>query len=188
MWGDPSWTLRDARAAYLAEQGLPADGGYAQRWVVARVGSLPFFAFPNSAGRRRIAPVHDLHHVATGYATSLAGEAEIAAWEIGTGCRDRTGLRLGLRALGFALPRCGLRCFRAFVRGRHSRNLLDVPCDDALLARSVADLRHQLGLDAATPAPTREDRWLFIGWAARAAAIVWGPLIPMAAAGWWLLS
>jgi hypothetical protein len=186
MWGGPDSTLREARAAYLAEQGLPSDGGYADRWVVTWFGPLPF-AFPNTAGRRRIAPVHDLHHVATGYATDLRGEAEIAAWEIGSGVRDRTALRLELRVLGFALPREPRRIFRAFVRGRHSRNLMDVPCDDALLARSVADLRRQLGLDREPPVPTREDLWRFASWAARAVAIVWGPLIPLAALAWrWL--
>jgi hypothetical protein len=168
---DPGATLREARATYFAAEGLPPDGGYAKSWVVTWFGPLPF-AFPNTAGRKRIAPAHDLHHVATGYATDVLGEAEIGAWEIGTGCRDRTALRLELRVLGFALPRAPRRLFRAFVRGRHCRNLLDRPCDDALLDRE-------------TPPPTAEDRRLFSLWAARAALIVWGPLVPMTALAWW---
>jgi hypothetical protein len=185
MWGDPSWTLREARAAYFAAQGLPADGGYEDRWVVTWFGPIPF-AFPNTAGRRRIARVHDLHHLATGYGTDVLGEAEIAAWEIGSGVRDKSALRLELRVLGFALPRAPRRIFQAFVRGRGCRNLVDTPCDDALLARSVGWLRGELGLAREPAAPTSRDRWLFARWAASAVAIVWGPLIPLAALAWWL--
>jgi hypothetical protein len=31
--------------------------------------------------------------VLTGYGTDLTGEGELAAWELGAGCRDRTGDR-----------------------------------------------------------------------------------------------
>jgi hypothetical protein len=181
---DSGATLRDARATYLQAEGLPPDGGYADRWVVSWFGPFPF-AYPNTAGRKRLAPAHDLHHVATGYATDIAGEAEVGAWELGTGMRDRTGVHLASLVLGFALPRFPGRLFRAFVRGRHSRNLLDRPCDDALLARTVGEIQRELGLDRETPPPTPEDRRLFRFWAARAALIVWGPLVPTAALAWW---
>ena len=93
------------------------------RWVRAPIGPIPF-AFPNTAGRQRVLPAHDLHHVVTGYATDLAGEGELGAWEIGAGVRDRSALRLELRVLGFALARWPGRMWRAFARGRHRRNLL----------------------------------------------------------------
>jgi hypothetical protein len=188
MPDDGALTLREARARYFASNGLPPDGGYAARWVRAPIGPIPF-AFPNTAGRRRITPAHDLHHVATGYRTDILGEGEIAAWELGAGVRDRTALALGLRVLGFALARWPARLWRAFVRGRRCRNLLATPCEDhAFLARSVASLRAELGLDrAATPA-TPEDRLAFARWAALATAIVWGPLLPLAALGWWWLA
>jgi hypothetical protein len=181
---DPGTTLRRARDAYFEAEGLPPDGGYGERWVRTRVGPFPF-AYPNTEGRRRLAPLHDLHHVATGYATDIAGEAEVGAWELGTGMRDRTGVHLASLVLGFALPRCPRRLYRAFVRGRHSRNLLDRRCDDALLARTVGDVRRELGLDREIPPPTAADRRRFAFWAARAALLVWGPLVPMAALAWW---
>ena len=181
---DPAATLREARDTYFAAEGLPANGGYGERWVRTRVGPFPF-AYPNTEGRRRLAPLHDLHHVLTGYATDLAGEAEVGAWELGTGMRDRTGVYLASLVLGFAVPAISRRAFAAFLRGRHSRNLLERPCDDALLARRVDEMRCELGLDRETPPPTAEDRRLFAGFAARAVAIVWGPLVPMAVVAWW---
>jgi hypothetical protein len=187
MPDDEQLSLRDALARYFERSGLPPDGGYEARWVRAPIGPIPF-AFPNSAGRRRIAPAHDLHHVLTGYATDLTGEGEIGAWEIGAGVRDRTALQLELRVLGFVLAFAPRRLFRAFVRGRRSRHLLEQPVrDEAFLGRSVAELRRELGIPSHPPAPGAGDRRTFAGWAALAAAIVWGPLLPLAALLWWWL-
>ena len=188
MQAEGQLSLREARQRYLEENGLPPDGGYDTRWVRAPIGPIPF-AFPNSAGRRRVAPAHDLHHVLTGYATDLTGEGEIGAWEIGAGVRDRSALQLELRVLGFALVWAPRRLFRAFVRGRRSRHLLDQPCrDEAFLGRSVASLRAELGLDRG-PTPARAaDRRAFTGWALLAVAVVWGPLVPLAALLWWWLA
>lgn len=85
-----------------------------------------------------------------------------------------------------ALPAIPRRAFRAFLRGRHCSNLLDRPCDDALLARKVGEVRSELGLDRAVPGARASDRLAFVGWCALAVAIVWGPLVPMAALAWWL--
>lgn len=186
MQPDDSLSLREARQRYFERSGLPADGGYDARWVRAPIGPIPF-AYPNTAGRRRLAPAHDLHHVLTGYATDLTGEGELGAFEIGAGVRDRTALQLELRVLGFALAFAPRRLFRAFVRGRRSHHLLERPCtDEAFLRRSVGALRAELGLDRpaiATPA----DRRAFAGWAGLAVGVVWGPLLPLAALLWWWL-
>jgi hypothetical protein len=180
-------SLREARQRYLERNGLPPDGGYDARWVRAPIGPIPF-AFPNTAGRRRVAPAHDLHHVLTGYATDLSGEGELGAWEIGAGVRDRSALQLELRVLGFALAFAPRRLFRAFLRGRRSHHLLDQPCrDDAFLGRSVASLRAELGLDREPTPAQAADRWAFARWSLLAVAIVWGPLLPLAALlTWWL--
>ena len=185
--GDAEATLRDGLAAYFAANGLPADGGYEKRWVTIRVGAVPVFAFPNTAGRRRIVRAHDLHHVLIGHRTDVKGEGEIAAWEIGAGVRDRTALRLGLRVLGFALARWPAALFEAFRRGRSSRHLLERPVDDALLARSLGEVRHELGIDRPPQPSSRAARRAFARCAVLAAAIVWGPLVPMGLLLWWWL-
>lgn len=183
---DPALTLGEAMQRHLADRGLPPDGGAGRRWVRTRIGPLPF-VYPNTEGRKRLLRAHDLHHLLAGYPTSLVGEAEMGAWELGTGMRNRSGVRLAIRILGFVLPRHPRRLQRAFVRGRHCGNLLGRPVDDALLGRTVAETRAALGLHAPVPAATPDDRRAFRIWAAKAVAIVWGPLLPAAALLWWWL-
>ena len=55
-------------------------------------------------------------------------------------------------AIGLAIAPA--RIFRAFVRGRHTRNLYAERFDDALLATSVGALRKRLELASPLPAAT----------------------------------
>jgi hypothetical protein len=154
-------SVGEARARYFEAAGFAADGGYDEAWVRFKVGPFPV-AFPNTAGRKAAVPCHDLHHVATGYDTDLAGEGEIGAWEIASGCfHVRAAWVLNMLAVWPVLFYALGRVYRAFVRGRHCRNLYDRPYDDALLGKSVGDLRAQLGLDPATPAASGADRLAF---------------------------
>jgi ubiquinone biosynthesis protein Coq4 len=86
--------------------------------------------------------------VLTGYTTSWRGEAEIAAWELASGCRDHWAawfLNGSAALIGrFIAPRA---VWRAFRRGRASRNLYAREWDDRILERSVGELRRELGLD-----------------------------------------
>jgi hypothetical protein len=68
--------VRQARAEYFRANGFGDDGGYDARWVKVKLGAVPLW-FPNTDARRRAVRLHDLHHLATGYETSLVGEAEI---------------------------------------------------------------------------------------------------------------
>ena len=136
--------MREARARYLADNGF-GDGGYEDGWVRFKVGPLPV-AFPNTASRKRAVPLHDLHHVATGYGTDLRGEAEIASWELAAGCeRHIAAWVLNLMALPLALlaPR---RVWAAWQRGRASRSLYRGPFRESLLDMTVGQLRSELGL------------------------------------------
>lgn len=154
-------SVGDARARYFAANGFGADGGYREDWVRFKVGPFPV-VFPNTAGRKAAVPCHDLHHVASGYDTNLAGEAEIGAWEIASGCfHVRAAWVLNMLAVWPVLFYAPGRVYRAFVRGRHSKNLYDGSYDDALLAKRVGELRAKLGLDAEPPAATNADRFAF---------------------------
>ena len=178
-------SVLDARRVYFDANGFGADGGYAKRWVKVKLGPLPLW-FPNSEARVRAVRYHDLHHVATGYDTDWTGEGEIAAWEIASSCRGFVAawwLNLSAMAIGLAIAPA--RIFRAFVRGRHTRNLYAERFDDALLATSVRSLRERLELASLEPAATQSDRIAFAGWsvAAVAALIVQAALLvaPVAA-------
>ncbi|HKS23189.1 MAG TPA: hypothetical protein VJZ76_10355 [Thermoanaerobaculia bacterium] len=144
---DAALTLRAARADYFARSGFASDGGYGDRWVKVKLGGRWLPAFPNVAARVRAVQLHDLHHVLAEYDTSWRGEAEIAAWELASGCRGYIAawiLNLGGMLLGVILaPR---RVARAFARGRRTRNLYATAFDDALLERNVGELRAELGL------------------------------------------
>jgi ubiquinone biosynthesis protein Coq4 len=141
--------VRDARARYFADTGL-GDGGYGDRVVVLRAFGVPVAVFPNTKERVRSVRIHDVHHVLTEYPTSWTGEAEIAAWELASGCRDHWAawvLNFWAALIGLVIaPRA---VARAFLRGRGSRNLYRGEWSDGLLDRTVGELRRELGLDAA---------------------------------------
>lgn len=164
MYADSS-SVRAAREQYFAANGF-SEATYTADWVtLGRLGPIPI-GFPNTESRKRAIPIHDLHHVATGYATTFAGESEIAAWEIAGGCSDYSAAWV-LNACSFA---CGLvlaprRVYRAFLRGRNSRTLYHTGWNDSLLDASVADLKTSLSIDRADAKTTWRDRFAFAGWA-----------------------
>ena len=166
---DPSLSVRAARSLYFRDNGFGDgdDGNYAEAWVDFKIGPIPL-PFPNSAPRVRAVRYHDLHHVLTGYATDTRSELEIAAWEIGAGCRDFwAAWQLNLGGLAAGMVSIPGRTFRAFVRGRRSKSLYGRDFE-ALLDRTVGDLRAECGVDQPAKARTRaSDVALFgIAWAA----------------------
>jgi hypothetical protein len=170
-------TVLAARERYLRENGF--NPAYDERWVKLEAGGIPIW-FPNAPGRVRAVKLHDVHHVATDYDTSWTGEAEIAAWELASGCGRFAwawGLNLAAMPIGLALaPRA---VFRAFVRGRHTTNLYRThgTVDDRLLGESVGTLRAELGLDLPVPPPRVSDAATFAAFAVAGLA----PLIVLAA-------
>lgn len=168
---DLSLTVGEARARYFAEAGFPPDGGYAAKFVqLAKLGPIPI-GFPNSDARRKAVGLHDLHHVATGYKTDWTGEAEISAWEIASGC-GRMWFAWYINLLGMVMgwvvnPGA---TWRAWVRGRHSRNLYLEGISEKLLREPVVSLRERLGLDDPAPRATAADRVSYALWAGLAVA------------------
>ncbi|MCA9712633.1 MAG: hypothetical protein KDK70_42790 [Myxococcales bacterium] len=165
-------TLREARDLYLADAGLSTDT-YLDDWVDVRLGPLPL-RLPSTAARKRVLPLHDLHHALTGYRADILGEAEIGAWELGSGLgRHTVGYVLDLLTLAWSPPVAPRRVWRAFVRGRHSRNFYraPLPLDPALLERDVDDVRRSLDLDGPAPRANARDALAFAGWWALALAV-----------------
>jgi len=174
--------VRDARARYFRDNAFGDDGGYAKRWVRIALGPVPVFV-PNTAARVRAVRLHDLHHVATSYDTDLVGEAEIAAWEVGSGCDGYVAawvLNLYAMAIGLFVGR--EPTWRAFVRGRRSGNLYHEGWREGLLDESVGAMRSELALDRAdTPAATSGDRALFGFWLAASLLLALATLALLAA-------
>jgi hypothetical protein len=162
MTFDDSLAVRDARTEFFRVAGLPADGGYSARFIHFRLGRLSF-PLPNSAARTEAVPLHDLHHLATGYDTSWRGEAEIAAWELASGCASyRAAWIFNLLAFPLGLLIAPLRTWRAFQRGRASGNLYCSPWDETWLDASLGSLRARLFRDVDTPSSRAGDMLLFL--------------------------
>ena len=154
--------VRDARTEFFRLAGLSGDGGYAARFIHFRIGIFSF-ALPNSAARRKAVPLHDLHHLATGYDTSWKGEAEIAAWELASGCSSyRAAWLLNLLAFPLGLMIAPVRTWRAFRRGRSSGNLYDSPWNEKWLDASLGSLRAHLFRDVDTRTTNGGDVLLFL--------------------------
>lgn len=146
--------MQDARIAYYRANGFGDDGGDSLDWVPIKIWRFTL-KIPNSSARRRAVKVHDLHHIVTGYRTDLRGEAEIAAWELASGCaRVPVAFVLNLFALAIGVLMIPGRVVRAWARGRASRNLYrrdTLESLDALLPQDVTAVRASLGLDRVAP-------------------------------------
>jgi hypothetical protein len=162
---EDTWVVRDARTEFFRLAGLPSDGGYSARFIHFRIGVVSF-VLPNSAARKKAVPLHDLHHLATGYDTSWTGEAEIAAWELASGCRSYPAAwLLNLLAFPMGLMIAPVRTWRAFRRGRSSANLYAGEWDEKWLDASLGQLRARLLPDGDGRALASGDVLLFIAFA-----------------------
>jgi len=175
-----SMTLAEARSLFFERSGLGADGGYSARWVRVETKPVPVY-FPNTQCRVEAAKLHDLHHVATEYATDWPGEAEIAGWEIAGGC-GRHGwawlLNLGAFTIGMVLyPK---RLLAAFRRGRRAHNLYREGFQEERLPEvSVGWLRARVGALPSDPPRNSADLMVFTAWCL--IALSWHALGPAAA-------
>lgn len=143
------WSVRRARDAYLERNGFDV-ASYDRRWTTFKVGPVPF-GVPNTRRHRWAIMLHDLHHVATGYGTDLAGEGEVSAWELRRGIRH-LGPYVGSIVVGGALmgllvsPRRTLAAWRA--SGATRATLFDPRSDyESLLDETVDTLRQRLAVN-----------------------------------------
>ncbi len=138
---------RDALDHYLTENGFTTAGYVSPRSSGSLLGLE--FSVPNPPSHQTALRLHDLHHVATGFGTDHAGEAEISVWQA----------RLGLHAAGpyvaaivlanvlmglLTAPRRTLTALRLPSVGR---SLFNVAVDyEQLLQLTLGELRDLLGL------------------------------------------
>lgn len=162
----PEMTLRDARDLYFQLSNFGADGGYNERWIKVKVWKFPIW-LPNLENRRRAVRLHDLHHVLTEYPTTWRGEAEISAWEVGSGGLHRywAGWILDLMNFcqGLAINPRGV--YRAFMRGRGGKNLFAIEFVDEMLNYRVGEYRTILFIDRPRRLTAMKDRAAFVIWA-----------------------
>ena len=105
------------------------------------------WTFPNKPARQWAVPLHDLHHVLTGYGTDVLGEAEIGAWELMAGCTSLFLWWINASAVGVGLLLSPARVLRAGMKAVGQRSLYrhGVPYS-SLLELTVGELRAQIGM------------------------------------------
>jgi hypothetical protein len=126
---------------------LGEDGGINESKVKIEFSKYVYFFFPNWDDRRRAVEKHDIHHIVTGYPSTVKGEAEISIWEVSSGCTnfwaawflDMQGMMLGL-----VYPTA---IFNAFVRGQRSGNLYHTTLTNAEAKKlTPAEVREKLNI------------------------------------------
>lgn len=138
-------TMRDGLTRYLDENGFSTEE-YTAPTVTITVGPIPI-RFPNSPARQRAIPLHDLHHVLTGYGTDLVGEAEIGVWELRAGCNTAFLWLINLTAVALGLVLAPHRMWRAWRAARGARSLyLSGQPAAALLDLPIVELRRAQGV------------------------------------------
>ena len=144
----PEMTLGEARKLYFRLSDFGEDGGYEERWIKVKVWRIPIW-LPNTAGRVKAVKLHDLHHVLTEYPTTWRGEAEISAWEVGSGGLHRyyAGWLLDLMNVAQGLVVNPRGVYRGFMRGRRTSNLFATEFNEDMLQALVGEYRHRLKLD-----------------------------------------
>ena len=149
-----SMNVRKARDAYLAVNGFTVEA-YDAKWTDASFLGIKF-RVPNTEQHRISIMLHDLHHVATGFGTDLAGEGEISAWEARRGLGALGVYVGGIVASGALMglmlaPRRTVRAWRNSSTDGASLFPLTRRDDfaqryEALLAMTVGELRRELGV------------------------------------------
>jgi hypothetical protein len=158
----------DLLAEFYRANALPADGGQSSPFVKIQLTPKIAIYFPNFDSRRRAVLRHDVHHMVTGYsAASLAGESEISAWEIASGCtRYPAAFFINTAGVLSGLPFNFRNGLRAFARGRRTRNLYhDTLTEEVFLHTPVHALKKHLLLDVhlQQTRPGIVDALLYIG-------------------------
>lgn len=142
-------TLKDLLPDFYKEYNLGEEGGNNKSSVRVEVTKKIVLYIPNFKARRKAVIKHDIHHIVTGYRSTLKGETEIGAWEIGSGCKgywaawvlDASGVMTGI-----VFNLWGV--LKAFARGRRTRNLYhDIAPNEKVLNMNVDDVKKLLYLD-----------------------------------------
>lgn len=137
--------MREARARFLAANGFRFED-YAAPSYAIKFWKLPL-KFPNTRAHQWATPLHDLHHVLTGYRTDWIGEAELAAWELRAGCKTLVVYWLDLSGAAIGLFISPARVWRAFRAAKGQRTLYRNPVlSDSIMQMTVGEGRFSLGI------------------------------------------
>lgn len=138
-------SMREARDLYFKRNGFTVDGYSAPTFTIKLLG-IPF-TLPSTANRKKALPLHDFHHILTGYGTNWIGEAEIGAWELRAGCTSLVTYWLNGSGVPLGLCISPRKVWRAFHAARGASTLYrETERYDVLLQMTVDSVRRRLGI------------------------------------------
>lgn len=142
-------TPREILNKFYTENHLGKDGGNSLSYVQIELAQKFSFYFPNFDGRRKAVMKHDIHHLLTGYKTTMKEEAEISAWEIASGCTQYpAAFFINTSGMMIGIPINFWKTLKAFARGRRTKNLYsDKVTTEQALDMNVEELKKIFLLD-----------------------------------------
>lgn len=128
---------------FRIENGLNPIEEHRRLWL-AQLGDL-LVPLPNFKWRREAIRVHDAHHLVTDYSTSVTGEFQVAAWELGVHCYDTWQARALCRFLmALGLMTTPRRILQAYRRGRAHQVAYQKLAQRGLLTLTLEEVREIL--------------------------------------------
>lgn len=142
-------TPREILNKFYTENHLELDGGNSLSYVQIDLAPKFSFYFPNFDSRRKAVMKHDIHHLLTGYKTTMKEEAEISAWEIASGCTQYpAAFFINTSGMMIGIPINFWKTLKAFARGRRTKNLYaDEVTTEQALDMKVEELKKIFLLD-----------------------------------------
>ena len=134
---------------FYKQYNLEYDGGQSLPYVRIELLKKIIVYIPNFKVRKKAIFKHDVHHLATGYQSNFRGETEIGSWEIGSGIKKYwIAFMLDIQAVMIGILFNPAGVFKAFVRGRRTKNLYtDQYPDTDILHMKMGEIRKMLKLD-----------------------------------------
>ena len=140
-----SMIVREAIDDFLARYEFSREECSARTYRIALFGLE--FRLPNPRSRRVMVPLHDLHHIATGYEADWRGEARIGAWELRAGCTTAMLWLINGVAAILGLVIAPKDTWHAFRTGAEARSLYRMNVSyAAALDLTVGELRARIGV------------------------------------------
>jgi hypothetical protein len=128
---------------YMTENGFTI-AEYTAKTVTLFAGPLSF-RVPNPPARQRAVPLHDIHHVVTGFGTDVIGEGEQGIWELRAGCPGLVPIFLNSLAATGAFLLSPRRVIRAFLSAKGAETLyMSRISEESAKLMTVAELRRHL--------------------------------------------
>jgi hypothetical protein len=130
---------------YLTENGFTV-AEYTAKTVKLFAGPISF-RVPNPPSRQRAVPLHDIHHVVTGFGTDVIGEGEQGIWELRAHCPGIVPIFLNSVAVAGGFLLAPKRIIRAFLAAKGAETLyMSRITEESAKLMTVRELRRRLGV------------------------------------------